>query len=150
MCGVSTGILKLVKLRHRLSVSHVEIDWQSHLTLKGWNIPSIKHVNYLSGISDTEIRWKYRSDRSQEALRKFSRVYSLFRSAGCNVTLTAGSKMGRLQVGGAAVVCKTYVWRAICGVSWKFPQMYSWLSADAALLVSYSFLALSLQSCGVY
>jgi hypothetical protein len=57
---MSTGILKSGKLRPRLSVSLVEIDWQSHLALKGWNIPFIKHVNYLSGISDTEITWKYR------------------------------------------------------------------------------------------
>ena len=64
-CGMSHGILKSVKLRPRLSVSHVEIHWQSHLALKGWNIPFIKHINYLSGISNTEIMWKYRGDQSQ-------------------------------------------------------------------------------------
>ena len=63
--GMSTGILKSVKLRPRLSVFHVEMDWQSQLALKGWNIPFIKHVKYLSGISDTDITCKYRRDRSQ-------------------------------------------------------------------------------------
>jgi len=38
----------------------------------------------------------------------FGRGQAGWLTASCIVTLTAGSKKGRLQVGGAAVVCKTY------------------------------------------
>jgi hypothetical protein len=59
---------------------------ESHLTLNEWNIPFIKHVKHLSGIT-----WRLRTETIEaKPFRTFIRTYSLFKSErlSANITLT--------------------------------------------------------------
>ena len=64
---------------------------ESHLTLKGRNIPFVNHVKYIGVIFDRKSTWRYQLEMIEaKDFRTFIWVYSLFKSErlSANITLT--------------------------------------------------------------
>ena len=71
--------------------SHGNRPVESHLTLKGWNIPFVKNVKYLGVNFDQKFTWRPHIERIEaKAFRTFINTYSLFKSErlSTNIKLT--------------------------------------------------------------
>jgi hypothetical protein len=72
---------------------------EAHLTLNGWNIPFVNHVNSLGVIFDKRIRWRLHIKIIKaKAFRTFIRIDSIFKSErlGGDVKLTLQKALIRL------------------------------------------------------
>jgi hypothetical protein len=81
---------------------------EAHLTLNGWNIPSVNHVKYLSAIFDKRITWRLHKEMIEvKAFRTFIRIYSLLKSErlSSNIKLTLHKALIRSVM---AYACPTW------------------------------------------